>query len=47
MQIMISSLSVTPKRTLMIPNNLMYGLNLEKLILNKIVYEVDCSDIPH
>jgi hypothetical protein len=24
----------------------MYGLNLERRILDKILYEVDCSDIP-
>jgi hypothetical protein len=45
---LISSLSVTSKPTLMIPNNFIYnnGFNFDGRILNTILYEVGTSDIP-
>jgi hypothetical protein len=44
---LISSCSVMLKATLIIPKmSSIYGLNLERSILDKILYEVDSSDIP-
>jgi hypothetical protein len=44
---LISSWSITSKSTLMNPNNLVYlCVNLERRMLDIILYEVGNSDIP-